>query len=272
MAKRARDKQQRTDAEVEEFRRSLLKSFDRAVQRAEATEFYNKLYTKYGADDLLDLTPASQKEYLTAHACPACHGASAAWRANPVAFDIEIERSPGGPIAVVRRGCFASVMRSDLADALKPYLPEPLFGRVSVLKPKPSDSPGRWVTCVPGEGRGVQTERGEFCRHGICAGGCGAIRLLVTSVRGGVVQRSVGDRLAFFGDEHFYDVFVTDALIAKLDLKKRFRDLRFYQYDILDEPEDGEVLPGDPGWDGVFRGPRMFEPLRLPAPCRRPVA
>ena len=217
---------------------------------------YN-LYTKY--DDLLKMTWENVKEYRAAHACTQCFGASAAWRAHPVPIDIEIIHSPRGPIAVVG-DCFPIVMRADLAETLTPYLPSPLFGRVTVIKPKLTDRPGMWVTCAPGEGCGVETGRGKYCRHVFCVGGCGGGGNLVGWANGAVLRRDIGDRLAFFGSD-LQTVFVTDALIGKLDLKKRFPDLRFYEYDVVDEPLDGEVLPGDPGWDGIFRsGPDVFVP------------
>jgi hypothetical protein len=49
------------------------------------------------------------------------------------------------------------------------------------------------------------------------------------------------------------NIFVTDTLIADLDLKQRFPDLRLEECPVVDEPLDGETLPGDPEWDGVLR-------------------
>ena len=223
------------------------------------------LYSRYGADDLVDLTPESQKNYLSTHACTRCHNASAAWRANPVPLDIEVISLPKGPITMARGGCFAAVMRRDLAEILTPYLRKPMFGRVSAREARPKDVPGAWVTCVPGEGGGITVDRGKDGPHGVCAEGCGVIRPAVAegSLHGGILRRDIAHHPAFFGDDRFYQIIVTDELIERLDLKSRIPDLRwqFRRYDVIDEPLDGDVLPGDPGWDGVFEGPALFLPL-----------
>lgn len=202
-------------------------------------------------DEVLTLTLASDKEYRAAHACKQCRSASAAWRAHPVALDVEVIKAPRGPISTIGGGCFASVLRADLARVLAPHLPRPLFGKVAVRKPTATDHPGRWVSCVPGEGRGIDVERGLYCCHVFCKLACGNSGNWIGWASGAVVRRTIGDRLAFFSNR--LDIFVTDALVEKLDLKKKFPDLRYYEYDVVEEPLDGEVLPGDPGWDGVFR-------------------
>lgn len=211
---------------------------------------YFKLITRF--DDLLDLTPACEREYRAAHACRQCFGASAEWRRHPVPIDVEIVKAPRGPIAQIGGGCFASVVRADLARVLEPHLPRPLFGSVAIRKPTATDRPGRWVTCVPGEGRGINAERGENCRHVFCVAGCGGSGNWIGWAEGAVVARDVRGVRAFF-DFDFSHVFVSDELAGLLELKVRFPDLRFKPLRVVEEPLDGEVLPGDPGWDGVFR-------------------
>lgn len=218
-----------------------------------------RLYTKY--DDLLERTTASEREWRATHACKQCGDPSAAWRAKPVPIDVEVVRSPRGPIASIGGGFVAAVLRADLARTLSPYLLKPLFGSVSVRRPTATDHPGRWVTCTPGEGWGINTERGKYCRHGPGCRECGRSGgNWIGWASGAVVRRDIDDRLAFFGDG-YGQVFVTDALIDQLDLRKRFPDLRFYEYEVVDEPLDGEALPGDPDWDGIFRpGPPVYYP------------
>lgn len=201
-------------------------------------------------DELAQATWASEKDYREKHACEQCYGLGAAWRAHPVAIDFDLLGAPRGPIAVIG-GCDASVIRADLARALAPHLPRPLFGRVDLKKPRATDVPGRWVTCVAGEGRGIDTERGPYCRHVFCAT-CGAGGNCVGWARGAILHRDIIGRSAFFSNG-LRDILVTDALINELDLKRRFPDLRFREFPVVEGPLDGQVLPGDPEWDGIFR-------------------
>lgn len=212
-----------------------------------------ELRTKY--NELLEFTADSEVDYHGRFACE-CYGLNAAWKANPVPIDIELKRPPKGTIAPVAMSDFC-VLRADLADALAPFLPGMLRGRVTFRNFRPpADHPG-WVTCFPGSGRGVETYRGPYCRHVRCPWECGSMGgNLVGWARGAIVRRDIGDQLAFFG-RVAEAIYVRDTVIEEARLRERFPDLSPYEFPVVDEPLDGEVLPGDPDWDGVFRPTEM---------------
>ena len=208
-----------------------------------------ELYTRY--DDLLELTADSEREYRRRFACKQCFGLSKEWRANPTPIDIELRRPPKGSIAAVADSGLC-VLRTDLADALSAFLPGLMQGRVAFHKYTPPKSHPGWVTCFPDTGSDIDTYRGPYCRHVICVGGCGGIGNLIGWARGAVLRRDIGDKLAFFGQVATY-IYVQDSVLEQAKLRERFPDLRPYEFPVVDEPLDGEVLPGDPEWDGVFR-------------------
>ena len=82
------------------------------------------------------------------------------------------------------------------------------------------------------------------------------------------MKRYLDDRLVYL-DGHGA-LYVDDALAKSLRLRERFPDLRLYRFDVIPEPLDGDVMPGDPGWDGVFREQRsMPEPPKVDPPRGR---
>jgi hypothetical protein len=216
-------------------------------------------------DDVLEFTSDGESEFLAAAGCKVCWWPSARWRRHPWPVDVAIKRAPRGPIA--RVVVFPTVLRADLAELLRPYLPEALWGSVHVERPHRSEPAGSWLTCVPDRNINLYSDRGTYCRHVICVGGCGGVGNLIGWASGAIVRRDIGGRLCFF--DHDCSIFIADELIEKLQLRRRFPDLLFYEYDVVEEPLDGEILPGDPGWDGVFRPrPRPRVPNLRPKPGR----
>jgi hypothetical protein len=48
-------------------------------------------------------------------------------------------------------------------------------------------------------------------------------------------------------------LFLEASLADELKLKKKFADVKLDRYPVIPRALDGDVLPGDPGWSGVFR-------------------
>jgi len=81
--------------------------------------------------------------------------------------------------------------------------------------------------------------------------GCGRIKNMMAWARGAIVEISLDHRRVYQDLSGW--VYIDPILAKDLDLKSRFPDLKLIRYDVIPEPLDGDVLPGDPGWDGVFR-------------------
>lgn len=208
-----------------------------------------ELRTKY--DELLSLTNDCDAIYQDLHACEGCGGLGANWRASPVAIDLVLRRPPKGSIAAVG-GCGLCILRADLAGILAPYFSDLLCGRVKFRNHTPDRKHPGWVGCFPSSGKGIETYRGPYCRHVFCTSGCGGDGNQIGWARGAIVRKDIGKQRAFFG-EVARDVYITDDVLSDTDLLARFPDLRPYEFPVVDKPLDGEVLPGDPEWDGVFR-------------------
>lgn len=204
-----------------------------------------ELYSR--RDVVVDRTPASQAEYR-AISCTHCMHPGPGWSRSPHPIDVVVTSEP--------RGCHASVtfpnlLREDLWALLAEHHPDALVGSCRLALPDGTTQETGYVTvCVP-EQRELRAYRGPYCRHTRCSGTCGKIGRRVFWAKGAIVERYLDERLIY--QDEFADLFIDGRLAKALDLKARFPDLVLSRVPVVPEPLDGDTLPGDPGWDGVFR-------------------
>jgi len=192
-----------------------------------------------------DRTPASLSHYERTLKCRVCFSPGPKWMKDPTPVDCELIKRPKGILSSA--DSFPRLIRSDFLDVLQPHIPDAMIGECRVHKePNPS---GYFTVCFD-PGGDLETHRGPNCRHETCAG-CGRIRNAVGWAQGLVLSRCLDERLVY---HDVSDAICMDSgLVEYLRLAERFPDLHFNPVRVAAEPLDGDVLPGDPTWDGVFR-------------------
>ncbi len=68
---------------------------------------------------------------------------------------------------------------------------------------------------------------------------------------GAILRRYLSDALVYQSTSG--GLYIESKLATQLKLRKKYPDLLLYPMKMLDDPLDGDTLPGDPGWDGTFR-------------------
>lgn len=68
-----------------------------------------------------------------------------------------------------------------------------------------------------------------------------------------VLRRSLDGRAVYFGGMCGKTLIVDANIVPLKDWLKQFPTLRAKRVPVLDEPLDGEILPGDPGWTGTVK-------------------
>lgn len=136
----------------------------------------------------------------------------------------------------------------DLWKILGAHLPEAVVGTVTTVPPATQPAQAYQTFWMPAERR-IDINRGEDSWHALCPE-CGSIAPQNFNDKEAVLFRSLDDRLVYMSNRNY--LLLDGDLIDKLELRKKFPDLRFRRIRIVDEPLDGDVLPGDPGWTGKF--------------------
>lgn len=176
-----------------------------------------------------------------------CPDLKKAFRARGKPLDVEIIHRPRtSTINIGMAEAFG--IRNDLWTLLKPHLSTAIVGTVKLaLAGKKAGLP--YVTVyLPGQLR-IDVNRGEDAWHTQCPE-CKMITPENFSDKKTAVSYTLDDRLVYFSTRDY--LLLDGELVDQLDLRRRFPDLRFRRIRIVDEPLDGDVLPGDPGWTGKF--------------------
>lgn len=211
-----------------------------------------------------ELHPCVHEELLRMK-CPrkGCSNTSNAWDNDPCPIDLVVTSDPQGMLdlaidpldpvthATVVPGSLL-MFHEEFLGLLRPYCERIIFGSVAVRSP--DDSSERVVPYSTVAARmkdRIITTRGKYCRHNIPCPLCGRAGNFIAWARSGALNKSLDDRLVYLNED--MNFLIVDALYKKLELRKRFPKLIFEKVDILEKPQNGEVLPGDPEWDGVFR-------------------
>jgi hypothetical protein len=189
--------------------------------------------------------------------CPNCLEMSNEWNALPRPVNVLLDSMPEGyilfPLAN-KRIVHVILMRDDLFEALKAHISNALIGDVFTLRRDSSvaNSPAEKAPykslIVPRKFR-IQATRGPYCRHYVCPT-CNDASNHIGWARGGVVRSSLDDRVLYATNDMYLAMY--NDVYRDLKLQGRFPGLGFTKIDIFDEPQDGECIPGDPGWNGTF--------------------
>jgi hypothetical protein len=185
-------------------------------------------------------------DYLRNTRCPRCSLFNRAWRASPAPIDLEVETDPTDLICYPEQ-VFINLVHTDLFEFIKPYAGGVLAGKVSVREDG-GLRPCEYVSLVAPPALQLDVHRGPMGQHEMCSG-CG--KLATRFYCDGVVRHHLDKR--HFYISHNMSFYVTDYLRTKIRDAFGWADLRFARTKVIDAPLDGDVLPGDPGWDGTFR-------------------
>lgn len=217
---------------------------------------------------VLDLTPVSlavvnERYRCTGHLCPYL---SPRWHEHPEGIDVVVEKYDSRAWVETIARFSLRALDVYLSDVLAPYCRDIFFGKVYVDAGTDTTETTRFVTVAAPASRRIQSDRGRYCRHmPVQFECCGVFTSNIGWASGAIVERTLDDRLVYVDQDGH--VLVADELVEKLELRKRFPQLWLYRVDVVPEPLDSEVLPGDRGWDGVFR---PAEPPVLPEAKPKP--
>ena len=136
------------------------------------------------------------------------------------------------------------IWRRDLLEILRPWLKDCIYGRVFLRNRGGTSELQAWATCYLKPGFELFESRGRLARHRPCdlcgfplsRNGATAQRILVRDIQ--------PDRIAM---ESQGTMFLHPKIEAAIDWKP-FRDAYRGKVKLIDAPEDGQCLPGDPDW------------------------
>lgn len=184
-------------------------------------------------------------------ACPQFqHHLGREWRKRPKVIDVELAWEPRGNDAAVFDGT-VSLLSGELYQVLKPHMRGLLVGDVAVKEKGENARRSSWVSVAVPSAASIDPYRGRDGLHTQCPH-CGQLASLNMNPEAeGIAQHALDDRRVY-GDDNAM-MYLDGDLVEELELKSRFPDLRFMRRKVIPAPLDGDILPGDPGWDGVFR-------------------
>lgn len=175
-----------------------------------------------------------------------CTMSSAQFNRSRKPLNVEVIERP--TTSVVSLGMAEGLaLRNDFFKALEPHLKEMITGEVWHLDESGKRTRLPYVTIWTPPDNRIDINRGEWSAHNICPL-CGVISPLNYNDKEAVLTRSLDKRMVY--------MTIRESLVVDLqlmqDLKARFPDIRAIRIRVIDEPQDGDVLPGDPGWTGKF--------------------
>jgi len=205
----------------------------------------NRLFVLTSKDDcVVKDDDGWRRWYEQSLKCSHCGWPGREWMANPTPIDCVVAEMPRGSVASAGGADLVSI---PLWNSLRPYFPDCLLGECRVAG---SSTASGYMTWCVAPTKALDAHRGPNCRHEMCPG-CGRIRNMMAWARGAVVERYIDQRRVY--EDLSGRAYIDPALAEELDLKGRFPDLKLIPYEVIPEPLDQDILPGDPGWDGTFR-------------------
>ena len=218
-----------------------------AMTRRPSAKFY------YELDDRRALIPplvsSSLREAQERYLCPGsgCGELGQHWHLAPSPVNITIEMESSCAWVDTVADINIDLLHKDLYETIRPYCSDVVVGTVSLRTLSNCSS---YISITAANAHRVRSDRGRHCRHAQfpC---CKVWRNEIGWASGAIVERDLDGRPVCIG--HNGNVLVESSLAKRLELSKRFPRLWLYRIDVVEKPLDGEVLPGDPEWDGVFR-------------------
>lgn len=172
--------------------------------------------------------------------CKRCHRVHPEHYPRPL--DQVVARRPTGIGSDHRWG--GGLWRRDLLEALKPWLKDCVIGRLYLRNTRGTTELTNWATCYIKPGLEIFESRGKLARYVACP-----ICEHPYSVNGATAQRIVRrcippDRIAI---TDWGNIYLHPAIESAIDWTP-FKDAYRGSIKLIDEPEDGQCLPGDPDW------------------------
>lgn len=171
------------------------------------------------------------------------------WRAKPAPIDVVLSSLPEAVVCGIDHAWIKLFDRS-FAKALGSHLNGMLVGSVKMRTGHGRPKDCGYVSVLVPPNLSIDPYRAKECVHEQCPD-CGAICSL-NWAQVGIVERTLEGKM-LWGSESDGAFHIDEELAKKLDLRKRFPDLMLVHERVIPEALDGDILPGDPGWDGVFR-------------------
>lgn len=199
-------------------------------------------------DDAVNEDPQWLAHYIKNIKCPACERYNIDWQTNPYPINVVLTRAPRMCYDMAWKS-WVFCVRKDLYDVLKPHLAGMLIGAVAVAGTSSTPQTTDFVSLVVPPSMQIRVHRGAGGLQSQCPA-CGTISSRWGSHEG-IAARYL-DHRHLYGNEN-NQFYVDDVIRRALKADRRFKDLRFNRHKVIPEPLDGDVLPGDPGWDGTFR-------------------
>jgi hypothetical protein len=211
-------------------------------------QLYSRIAAKW--DHQVRPDPGWLRSYAAEVKCPGCYMPRSEWHEQPNPIDVVLEQPPVQGATLASVDSFPVLIRTDLLEALRPHMRGFVIGRCTKRSPNGTE-PTEYATLYTPRSAQLEAHRGPHCRHEQCAG-CGRVWNNVFWAKGGILARNLDDRVVY--QDVLGWIYVDAELAGDLRLREVFPDLRYYKkYPVIAEPLDGQVLPGDSGWNGVLR-------------------
>lgn len=185
-----------------------------------------------------------------------CFGPRPEWQNKPIPQ--YVERVPPVPICPIL-AAGPNILSEKLTEVLRPHLAGGQFGPVYVEDIKGIRQVPFCTYSVPNQ-LCIVVDRSPFARHRLCQ--CGCIISENGNAKAAILRRTLDDRLLY--SSFMGSLYIDGRLIDQLDLATRFPKLEFDPVPLIDEPMDGDILPGDPGWNGTL----TRRPIEIPKDFR----
>lgn len=185
-----------------------------------------------------------EQEYFRSFKCDICLGPK---KGNAEQLPQYVSKKLKWPIELMLNTS-PNCMSNELRRLLEPYLPHTLWGPVyfSTRPDQKLELPySSWWTP---QGHCIIGNRNLLARHEMCV--CGSILNANVNAKEAVLRRYLDERLLYTDQSNLF--IIDEELVRTLDLRVRFPNLEFWRLPIIDKPLDGQILPGDPGWNGTI--------------------
>lgn len=218
-------------------------------------EIYSK-FSRFRYEQVFEVHPEWRIWYEKTMKCVKCNWPKRELQEHPKPLEVHVVGSFAGVCTPIAGAAFINVVRHDLHEALKVYLPPSTVWGDCLLRSGNQLKRTPFSTCYIAKGEIANNWRGLGCRHMYCAAcnriGCphfGKEAFVLRNVRNSPIVLN-----------HCGSLFIQRDLAIKLKLRERFEDIRFLKVPVVDQPQDGWILPGDPGWTGTLVTPPGMEP------------
>jgi hypothetical protein len=201
-------------------------------------------------DGVFKLTPDSRARLRNQYECPghspdyACPFLSLRWSEHPEPIDVVVKETVPNFVSMFDDGPVdLTVLDKAVLEALAPHCRDMYVGKVLLDTGTGDFQPTGFVTVAAPKHQRIQSDRGRHCRHKHW-GCCGVFSNQIGWASGAIVERTLNSRQVYVDQQGW--LLVSDELATQLELRSRFPKLWLYRIEVVPEPLDGEILPGDP--------------------------